>query len=144
MCAACLFLDFLPLLFPSTNPPSMLTLSPGQTAGILLFLSPTKHTLTLSRSGQDDSLISFLDPPPAPFSLHSPPFAELPPYRGVCVGVDEGSFCSVQEHLHQWKRVSQGLPVSPSPSWHSTCSHPSSPNASRFIRDNSSRTGCSR
>lgn len=111
-------LDFLPLFlhFPSPNPASML--SPGKknkkkTARTPLFLSPTQHTLTFSCSGWDDSFISSLDPPPAPFSLHSPPFAELPPYRGVCVGVDEGSFCSVHEHLHQWKRVGQGLLVSP-------------------------------
>lgn len=109
-----------------------------------LYLSPTQHSLTFSRSGQDDSLISSLDPPPAHFSLHSPPFAELPPYRGICVGVDEGSFCSVQGHLHQWKRVGQGLPVSPSPSWHSNCSRSSSSNASCFIRDHSSRTSCCR
>ena len=75
---------------------------------------PPTHILTLSRSGRDHSLISSLDPlppPPPPFSLQSTPFAELPPYRGICVGVGEGSFCSVQEHLHQWKTICQGLPV---------------------------------
>ncbi len=137
-------LNFFQLLFLSLNPLCLLTFSPGvihQTAGTPLLFCPT-HTFTFSRSGWDDSFISSLDPPPPPpppFSLHSPPFAELPPYRGICVGVDEGSFCSVQGHLHQRKSVSQGLPVSLSPSWHSNCSCPSSPNASCFTRAHSHR-----
>lgn len=99
---------------------------PLATAGNHLLLLHT-HTFTFSRSGS-----------PPPFSLHSPAFAELQPYRGICVGVDEGSFCPVQGHLHQRKRVGQGLPVSHSPSWNNNnCSCPSSPTASCFARDQS-------
>ena len=108
---------------------SILTFSPG-----VIYQAPG----TFLPSGWDDSFISSLEPPPPlPFSLHSPPFAEFTPYGGVCFGVDEGSIFSVQGSLPQRKRVGQGLPVSPCPSWYNNSSCPSSPHASFFTKHHS-------
>lgn len=119
----------------------------------LLFCFPAR-TSTFSRSGRDDSDSSLPDslPPPSPpplrtpFSLRPPPFAELPPCRGVCVGVDEGRFCSVQGRSRQTERVSQGLPASRRsvPGVVAVAvAAPSSPNADTFTC-RSPRAGCGR